>query len=88
MDLIFIEGFGFTNTSHEIEALHAALRQVGSMGSTKDFTLPASESAMEHTEGTGTAGTGATGFGLKPLAPASSGRLFSNLFIAQLGIAS
>ena len=72
-------GFGYTNTSHEIEALHMALKQVGSMGSTRDFTMAGSELlATEHTDHTTAAqdttqGTGATGFGLQPVAQPSEG---------------
>ena len=57
MSCPMLVGFGFTDTSREIEALQAALQQVGmsTMGSTGDMSLHASSSTST--------GTGATPVG-------------------------
>ena len=83
MIMCFFTGFGYTDTSHEMEALQAALQQVGmsTMGSTRDLNLSSSVftgtgavGESHATQGTADGVTASTpGFGLKGIV-ANSGR--------------
>ena len=68
-------GFGYTDTSREIEAVHNAMREFGggTMDDARNYTLKDSSTINERTpEGTGETGTqGTGGFGLKGVLPPS-----------------
>ena len=70
-------GFQYTDTSHEIQALQDAMRQIGSgTMDTKDFTFQdSSVSVFAATGQTANTDDVTGGFGMKPVAPPRTGIL-------------